>query len=270
MTARAAILDQRESLRNPFYGSIALHASLVVALTGWSLWEAHKPRLTWGDIHGGGVGSVAVNVVSRIPLPSDNGPANPVANDTASRVPEPQAQTKTLPKTAAKAPLKDLDAIPLTTRDPLRQRKSASAPNKFRESQKDLPNQLYSQSGQRMVAPDLIAMPGGGDISFGNGSPFGTQFGEYAGIVKNKVAQHWSTAGINPQIRSANPAVATFTIRRDGTVPESSVKVRQKSGIPEMDMSAQRAILEASPFPPLPAQFSGSSVDVEFWFTLRR
>jgi protein TonB len=62
----------------------------------------------------------------------------------------------------------------------------------------------------------------------------------------------------------------TFTIQRNGAVPERSVRVRQTSGIQEVDLSAERAVLEAAPFQPLPAQYSGSSVDVEFWFTLRR
>ncbi len=271
MSLRAAILDERASLRKPFYGSVALHLSLVVSFVAVNWYQAHRPRVAWGDIHGGGIGSVAVTVVQRIPLPTENGPVNPVASDTQSRVPEPPPQPKAA-KAPPKAPLKDLDSIPISTRDAINKtRQAASAPNKFRESQKDQPNQLYSQSGQRLVAPNMVGMTGGGsDVSFGNNSPFGNQFGEYAASVKNRVAQRWRTGEFNKNIRPPNPVVVTFTIQRNGAVTERSVRVRQTSGVQDVDLSAERAILEAAPFQPLPARFSGSSVDVEFWFTLRR
>jgi len=270
MDSRSDILDRRESLRKPFFGSMALHVSLATSALAVSWFEAHLPHAAWGDVHGGGMGSVAVNVVQRIPLPTESGPENPVASDTQSRVPEPRPEPKPA-KAAPKPALKDLDSIPLSSRDPInKQRRAASQPNKFREAQKDQPNQLYSDAGQRMVAPNMVGMAGSSDVQFGNNSPFGNQFGEYAGAVKNRVAQHWQTGAINPRIRTANAAVVTFTIERNGSVPERSVRIRQTSGMQEVDQSAERAILDAAPFQPLPAQYSGSSVDVEFWFTLRR
>jgi periplasmic protein TonB len=271
MPSHASILDEREALKRPFYGSVVLHTALVVTLVAGNWIQSRRKPVSWGDINGGGPGSVAVNVVNRIPLPTESGAPNPVATDTQSRVPEPQSQVKTPPKAAAQAPPKDLNSIPISSRNALKKAsQSASAPNKFRDAQKDQSNQLYSRSGQRMVAPDMVAMAGSGDVSFGNNSAFGTQFGPYAGIVKNKVAQNWRTGQLTLRTRSAAPVVVTFTIRRNGSTPENSVKVRQTSGNQELDLSAQRAILEAAPFPPLPAQFSGSSVDVEFWFTLKQ
>jgi protein TonB len=271
MATRVDILDQPDSLRRPFWGSVALHVSLVASLLLTTWIQSRRPHMDWGDIHGGGMGSVAVNVVKRIPLPTESGPVNPVASDTQSRVPEPRPEPKAQPKAPAKAPLKDLDSIPITSHSALRKpAQAASAPNKWRESQKDLKNQLYSASGQRLVAPDMIGMTGGGGVELGNNSPFGTKFGAYAEMIKNKVGQHWRTGEIDNRIHTANPVVVTFTILRNGLVPQAQVKIRQTSGIAVLDMSAQRAILEAAPFEPLPAQFSGSSVDVEFWFTLRR
>jgi TonB family protein len=84
------------------------------------------------------------------------------------------------------------------------------------------------------------------------------------------VAQAWRTGEIDPRIRSANPVIVTFTILRDGSVPERSVQVKGRSGITALDISAQRAILDGQPFPPLPQGFSHSSADVEFTFELRR
>jgi protein TonB len=266
MASHADILDRPERLWGSFWGSVVLHLSIAAAVLLAAWVQARSPHENWGDIHGGGMGSVAVNVVPRIPLPTESGPVNPVANDTESRAPEPPAKAK--PQAKVKAP--DLDAIPIPSRNARKRPASAaSAPNKFRERQQDLPNQVYSQSGQRMVSP-MVGMAGGGSVNVGNNSPFGTQFGAYSDMVKNKVAGNWKTSDIDPRIRTANEVVVTFTIDRDGSVPSRSVKIVQSSGIPALDISAQRAILEAEPFTPLPQQFARNSADIEFHFELRR
>ena len=114
----------------------------------------------------------------------------------------------------------------------------------------------------------MIGMAGGGGVGIGNNSPFGTQFGEDANILRSRVGQAWHTGEL--RISSANPVVVTFTIMRDGSVPEKSVQVKGRSGNAALDISAQRAILDAQPFPPLPSGFTRSSADVEFTFDYLR
>jgi len=58
-----------------------------------------------------------------------------------------------------------------------------------------------------------------------------------------------------------------FTIRRDGTV--TGVRLSQSSGNMAMDLSVQRAILDAQPFPPLPSQFPKSEAPLEMKFVLQ-
>jgi protein TonB len=158
--------------------------------------------------------------------------------------------------------------MPIASRNAVRRPAvAAAAPNKFREQQQDLPNQVYSPSGQRLNSP-MIGMAGGGGVGIGNNSPFGTQFGDYTNLLRGRVGQAWRTGDL--RISSANPVVVTFTILRDGSVPEKSVQVRVRSGNSALDNSALRAILEASPFPPLPAGFPRSSADVEFTFDYLR
>jgi protein TonB len=207
---------------------------------------------------------VTVNPVARIPLPTQSGPVNPVANDTESRAPTPPPKAKAQAKVKAPPP----DAIPLPSRNAERRpSQPASAPNKFREQQQDLPNQVYSPSGQRLNSP-MIGMAGGGGVGIGTNSPFGTQFGEYANMLRSRVGQAWHTGEL--RISSANPVVVTFTIMRDGSVPEKSVQVKGRSGNAALDISAQRAILDAQPFLPLPPGFTRSSADVEFTFDYLR
>jgi outer membrane biosynthesis protein TonB len=44
----------------------------------------------------------------------------------------------------------------------------------------------------------------------------------------------------------------------------------QGSGNRTLDYSAQRAITEAAPFPPLPQGYERDSAQIEFWFVLKR
>jgi len=56
----------------------------------------------------------------------------------------------------------------------------------------------------------------------------------------------------------------TFQILRDGTV--TNIQMTTSSGNRSVDDSARRAILNSSPASPLPSNYSGSIVTVEFWF----
>jgi protein TonB len=265
MSVRADTLDQAEPLGRWLAGSLAFHICLAGAMAAFALWE-NRPRATFGDINGGRFGSVAVTAVASIPLPQRSGQVNPVANDTESRVPEPPPKPK--PKPAVKPP--EPDAIPLPSRNALkRPSEPASPPNKFREKQQDLPNQLYNPTGQAVVSP-MLGMVGNGGVNLGTNSPFGQQFGWYANILRDKVARTWRTTDVDPRLHSLPQAVVTFTIERDGSVPAGSVRIVQRSGNAALDFSSQRAILDASPFPALPAGFNRNSADVEFTFELRR
>ncbi len=59
-----------------------------------------------------------------------------------------------------------------------------------------------------------------------------------------------------------------FEIMKDGRARD--VKVMQSSGNYEVDRSTQRAILEASPFPPLPDGFERDSARVQMNFQFKR
>jgi TonB family protein len=265
MTPHPDILDQPESLRRSFAGSLVLHFSLAALVIGSTLIRPGD-RVQWGDTSGGGIGSVAVNPVAAVPLPSRSGPANPVANDTESAVPTPPPKAK--PQPAAKVP--EPDAIPLKSRNASRrEQRAASAPNKWRQQQKDVPNQLYSSTGQAAVS-SMYALTGGGGVGVGSKSPFGTQLGWYATLLRDQVARNWKTSDLNPRLQTAPPVVVRFTIQRDGSVVSGSVRVVQPSGIVPLDYSAQRAVLDAAPFPSIPPQFARNTADIELQFELRR
>src|SRR5258707_3397381 len=94
MPSRADILDERDSLRTPFAGSVALHAAVFgfFAIYGMHLSQSNK---IWGVPNPRGRDAVNVDVVRSIPLPNRHGPVNPVANDTQSQVPpQPKQQIR--------------------------------------------------------------------------------------------------------------------------------------------------------------------------------
>ncbi len=77
----ADILDQRESLRAPFTGALALHAAVVGGLVLSTYIYGH--RELFGDKNAGGA-AVGIEAVKSIPL-QHSGPANPVAHDPESQ-----------------------------------------------------------------------------------------------------------------------------------------------------------------------------------------
>lgn len=264
MSSRVDILDQHEPLGKWLAMSLAVHVLAAVAVFGAN-WVGLKSVLQLGDVNGGGIGSVAVNVVKQIPLPSRSGPVNPVANDTPSRVPEPLPKEKSKPE--VKQP--DPDAIPIKSRNAPKASRAEAPPNKFRQHQVDPENQLHSTASQALVSP-MMGLTGGGGVTLGNSSPLGTQCGSYATLLKDKVARYWQTGQLDPRLHSAPMVAVTFTIRPDGSVPSGSVRVAQRSGNAALDYSAQRAILDAAPFNPLPQTCIRGDAQVEFDFELRR
>ena len=73
---------------------------------------------------------------------------------------------------------------------------------------------------------------------------------------------------MDARLRTLPPAIVTFEILRNGQV--QNVRVVQSSGNRALDYSAERAVLQAGPFEPLPAAYGGSSASIEFWFQLQR
>src|SRR5438045_9533113 len=88
------ILDQRDSLRGPFSGAVALHAAVVGGLVLYAFIYGH--REAFGDPNAGGA-AVGIQAVKSIPLPH-SGPENPVAHDTQSQVPQEPAKQERVKK----------------------------------------------------------------------------------------------------------------------------------------------------------------------------
>ncbi len=258
------ILDTRESLRRPLLGSLGLHAGVALLIAVLGVANFAK-REQWGDPNSKGGGAVGVTAVKSIPIPGHEGPMNRVASDTESRVPEPVTKPEKQSKAAER---EDENAIPLKSRHKPKSSVSDSYRNPRTKQDPQFENQLTSRVGQSASSPLFAPSPGSGGVGVGDGTPFGSRFGAYAALIRDRVAQKWHTEQVDARIRTLPAAIVTFDIQRNGQV--RNVRVVQSSGNVSVDYSAQRAVMEASPFEPLPAAYSGSSATIEFWFTLKR
>ncbi len=261
--AHADILDQRESLRAPFTGALALHAGIVGALVVYSYLLGH--REAFGDPNAGGA-AVGISVTKSIPLPH-SGPPNPVAHDTQSQVPQEPAKQERVKK----EPPPPKNAVELKSRTAKKLRAKVEAqpqPHHFKSFDELDPNKIKSQQAPAVSNPLFSEMAGAGRVGTGANTTLGSRFGAYSALIQERITQHWRTGDVDASIRTAPQVVVNFDIRRDGTI--GTPRIVQSSGISTLDFSVRRAILEASPFPPLPKEFEKNSATVEFVFELKR
>ena len=255
------ILDERDSLRNSFFGALTLHVATFAFITIAAATHLGQ-REPWGDPNSLGGGAVGITPVKSIPVPGRTGPIQRVANDTKSQVPAPP---KPEPKKAAAK--QEPDAIALKSsraqKEPRRAQQGRAA-----QKQEYTPNQLTSAEGAAASSPLYAQAPGAGGVGVGAGAPFGARFGAYANLVRDRVAQRWRTDQVDSRLRTLPPAIVIFEIMRNGQV--RNIRVIQSSGNRALDYSAERAITEASPFEPLPMAYGGDSATIEFWFQLQR
>jgi protein TonB len=265
MKARHDILDRHDSLRGPFLFSAGFHGAVFASLVIWALLPISQV-VQWGDPNSLGGGATTITPVSKIPIPARSGRINPVANDTESRVPAPPPEAKPQARDTAED---EAEAIPIEAKKPARtapQRRTRAVPSRASVPKE---NQLYSSSGAAATTPMFgSTSAGGGGVGVGAGNPFGNRFGAYVALLRQKVAQAWNTGQIDPRMQSAPTVIVTFDIRRNGTA--DNVRFLQRSGNSTLDFSCQRAVMDASPFPPLPAAFERDTARIEFWFQLKR
>lgn len=108
--------------------------------------------------------------------------------------------------------------------------------------------------------------------SYGNpspGNPNGTpgidalrqpNWGPYMRNLEQRIKRNWTP----PKGDTSKRVVIVFSIGRDGRLLSS--KVAKTSGVPLVDRAAMSAIELSAPFPPLPPEFKGQSVPIEFTF----
>lgn len=265
MPDHADILDQQDSLRGPMLGSLLFHGLVFSGLAFGAVF-LNRPSEKFGDPNAND-GAVGVTAVNSIPLRNRSNETNPLANESESTMRQEEVQQKPVEK--HKTPESDPDAIALKMdkKKPSKREREESARSKFRPKAEDERPRLSTSVPQAASSPMYGGTTANG-VGAGPNSSLGTRFGAYERLLRDRIAEKWRTTDVDARIHTSNPVVLTFDIQRDGSV--SNIRVSQSSGFPPLDFSAQRAVTEASPLPPLPAAFDRSSAHVEFSFRLQR
>lgn len=113
---------------------------------------------------------------------------------------------------------------------------------------------------------------GGGRANLGNpgpGNPNGApgidaikepDFGPYMKELQRRIKMNWDP----PKGNESKRVILLFSIARDGRL--LNVKVHRSSGLQSADNAAIEAVKLTAPFRPLPPEFKGQSVDIQFTF----
>jgi protein TonB len=242
--------------------SAALHVGITVAIIGYAWIATGGHGSNWGA--GGGGSAMGVSLVSDVPLP-----ANPVQTQSVLAT-----ESKGLSKSQPKPVVEEPTAVPIPEKNA--KRKPVRQPTETQRKPQPEPQQQASNvvpfgEGGPAAGPYALFSVGAAKGGFGftgGGGDFGSRFAWYVRVVNQKVSENWLKYEVDPRIQTANRAYVTFDIDRSGR--PSHIQLEQSSGTPSLDTSALRALQRIDTFGPLPPDYPGSKVSVEFWFDYKR
>jgi len=255
-------ISHDDRLRGALLVSIGLHVLLGGLALGYTAFNLGR-GVGWGNPWAGSSTRVkVVNSLPGIPLPAPLlATPNTVATENPGlyqKEPEPKPEP---PKDAEEIP-KFQDSVkpnpPVNVNKRIQKETLPPPPNAIPTGEGGRPSISYGQ---------FVNDEGSGGLTFGD-SMFGERYGWYVDAVRNRISSNWLMSTISPNILSARRAYVHFEILRDGTIRD--VQLTESSGSPEVDRSALRAIYASSPLGPLPQEFSGSKVSVNFYFDFSR
>jgi len=266
----APMAPRRPSLA-AFGVSFAGHALFVLAFAVMILWNGwHTSRVYVVNLVPvvAAIGSPAAPV-HKASLPAPPAPVLPSRAPTATPTPDPRERpTREAPRLPEAAPVKP--SLPPRTAAPLR------------AGEKELPSLAQSTSAVHVDKPQRTERPvesrpaPEAPRGLPTGSPAGVgarsldasdfPYAWYLRQVLQKVEGEWQRQ--NQRAAPSQKPLVLVEIQRDGSI--RMPRIDQSSGNALYDQAAIRAVLDASPFPPLPQDWSRPSLRVQFRFDLER
>ena len=242
--------------------SAGLHVGITAALIVYATFVTRGSGENWGS--GGGGEAIGATLVSTVPLPANPAPTqNVLANES-------KGITQSQPKIEEKEP----DAIEIAGKDKkIKPKKKQITESKSKPQPAPEPedNQVAFGEGGPVSGPYGTFSAAGAKGGFGvtgGGGDFGTKYAWYVRVIQQKVSENWLKYEVDPRITSAQRVYITFDVARDGH--PTNIRVEQSSGVPSLDISATRALQRIDTFGPLPADYAGSKISVEYWFDYKR
>jgi len=264
MAASTEIFFEHDRWVHNLAWSAILHVGIAVAIILFAVVFPGGTGSGWGA--GGGGDAIGATLVTTVPLP-----ANPVQTQNVLAN-ESKGVTESKPKEQVeeKAP----DAIPIPEKETKKKPKKETTVTRRKPEPQPPPEEANNVvpfgEGGPVSGPYGVFSAGGakGGLSFGGGGDFGTRYAWYVRVVQQRVSQNWLQYEVDPSITQAQRVYVTFDITRDGR--PTNIRIEQSSGVPSLDQSAIRALQRIDTFGPLPSDYSGNKVSVEFWFDYKR
>jgi periplasmic protein TonB len=250
--------------------SAVLHCAIFALIVFSPTLFPMRGDASWGSETGGdgGINVKISGTVSGVSLPSPE----VVTQDAAAN--ESQGFYKTedavpAPPTNDAEPVPDPKAPVKVTPPPPKPRRPVTPTNTPPDEPEIPANAVpFGQGGRPALAYGQFTTGAGeAGIGFGDGT-FGNRYGWYVDAITRRISQNWLQSLVDQRIRTAPRVYLSFDIDRNGKI--SNMEIKQPSGIPSLDRSAQRAILASNPLPPLPGDYRGGSVNVNFYFEYAR
>jgi protein TonB len=257
--------------------STLAHAIFFAALIAFSAWSPKHKIIVPG---------YKVDLVTLTPSP-------PASLLPPSPAPQPVEPEKPKPAEEPPAPEPVVKSAPPPPRkekaEPIVKKKTAEAPKKIMAKNDDSPKKESRKKadepepkkakplspietasippGPRAAASPSAATPrpsnSGGLVTEGLVFPYTW----YLQILEKKANENWITHGIIIAGKKTDPVVR-FHILKSGRV--EGLELERSSGNEALDESALAAILKASPFPQLPADYGTDHLTVHFTFTFEQ
>jgi len=257
MARNAEIFFEHDNWGRALSWSAGFHIAVTAVILLYSVVFKGSTGAVWGA--GGGGSAIGVTLVSTVPLPS-TAPQN--QNVLAN---ESKGVTKSEPKVEEKEP----DAIEIQGKNSKIKPTKPPTPTKSKPqpAPQEESNQVAFGEGGPVSGPYGSFAAGGAKGGFGvtgGAGDFGTRYGWYVQVIQQKVSENWLKYEVDRSIAGAERCYITFDIARDGH--PYNVRIEQPSGVPSLDQSAVRALQRIDTFGPLPPDYSGSKISVEYWF----
>jgi TonB family protein len=167
--------------------------------------------------------------------------------------PPPVAKKLTIPEPVAEP------AKPVAKSEP----KTVPLSNFGRSSKKGSETPQAPTPHTPLPTPQAPGVVGGKDIPIGSAGVTGIEgdfpYTIYVDRMKTLIGQRW----LRPQGATGTTTVS-FVIDRDGTIRDAKNEIPSGNGT--FDRAALRAVLEASPLPPLPFGYNGTYLGVHLTF----
>ena len=262
MPASTEIYFEHDRWGRALAWSAGLHAGIVSVMLVYTAFVTRGSGATWGA--GGGGEAIGATLVSTVPLAASPSPTQNVLANESKGLTQSQPKIEEKEPDAIEIQGKNAKVKPSKKQETVSKKESQPAPE-------PVENQVAFGEGGPVSGPygsfSAAGAKGGFGIT-GGGGDFGTKYSWYVHVIQQKVAENWLKYEVDPRITTANRVYITFDVARDGH--PANVQVEQSSGVPSLDISAVRALQRIDTFGPLPPDYSGSKISVEYWFDYKK